>query len=157
MSEAHQKQIAVIGGLLNKSDVNVKRVLSSYDPAVTYNTNLASLKKCNATQLEACAKFLGFTVRNDDNEKLYRNQSILADRLILKIESLFETQCSDCNNTYQNTLEDTPPLTCVLCMQGSHNCEPIRTKVDAMGNVTPAGTSWLCFGCLAKNDLAQCS
>ena len=115
---------------------------------------MKSLKKCNATQLESCATFLGFVVRNDENEKLYRNQDILTDRIILKIESLFETQCNDCNQTYQNTLEDTPPLKCILCMQGSHNCASISTKIDAMGEETPVGTSWLCFGCLVKNNLA---
>ena len=139
---------------MNQADVNAKRVLSSYNPCDSYNCNMQSLKKCNATQLESCATFLGFVVRNDENEKLYRNQDILADRIILKVESLFETQCNDCNQSYQITLNDTPPLTCTLCMQGSHNCESISTKIDAMGEDKPVGTSWLCFGCLSKNNLA---
>ena len=150
MSDSHQKQIAVIGGLLNQTDVNAKRVLSSYDPSVSYNSNVKSLKKCNTTQLESCATFLGFSVRNDENEKLYRNQGILVDRIILKIESLFETQCSDCNQSYQNSLDDTPPLTCILCMQGSHNCASIGPKIDAMGQNKPIGVSCCVLGASPK-------
>ena len=153
MSDTHQKQVAVLGSLLEVADVNAKRVISSYDPTVTYASNKTSLKKCNATQLEACATLLGFTVRNDAQEKLYRNQDILADRIVLKIESLFESQCSDCSQSYQNTLEDTPLLSCVLCMQGSHNCESIKDKIGDIDQVKPVGTAWLCFGCLAKNNL----
>ena len=79
---------------------------------------------------------------------------MLADRILLKVESLFETQCSDCNDKYQNKLGDTPLLTCILCLQGSHDCDPIRTKTVAMGETKPVGVSWLCFECFAKNNLA---
>ena len=154
MSDTVQKRATVLGGLLNQADVNAKRVISTYDQNSSYAANKKALKKCNSTQLEACASFLGFTVRSQNQDKLYRNQEILADRVILKIESLFETECCDCSQTYHNTLDDTPLLSCVLCMQGSHNCDSIKDKVEAMGDVKPAGTAWLCFECLAKNNLA---
>ena len=62
-------------------------------------------------------------MRDDEDKKLYKNMSVLVDRVILKIESLFETQCEDCNEKYTNSLEDDSPFTCKLCMQGSHNCQ----------------------------------
>ena len=74
----------VIGSLLSKADPPSKKVLSSYDFNASYKANLEKLKAHNASALEACASFLGFTVRENE-KKLYRNQKILCDRLILKI------------------------------------------------------------------------
>ena len=83
-------------------DTAAKKVISAYNPTATatYNTNLRNVGKCNSAQLEECAKLLGFTVRNETDEKLYRNLKILADRIILEIESLFKTKCIDCNTDY---------------------------------------------------------
>ena len=154
-SELHK---VVIGDLLNKADFMAKKVVSAYNADVLYNTNLQNLKKFDATHLEATATFLGFTVRGEENKKLYKNLKVLCDRIILKIESLFETGCNDCGETYRNKLEDTPLLTCQLCNQGSHNCAKIQERFDALNEVPETlrliGMVWLCFGCLKKNNLA---
>lgn len=107
---------------------------------------------------ECTATFFGFNVRDQDNKKLYRNLGVLSDRIILKIESLFETECLDCNTKYTNKLTDTPLLTCYLCLQGSHDCDSIENKAAALTKLGEAasnvGVTWLCSGCSKKNDLS---
>ena len=150
------KQKVVIGGLVNIADTHAKKVLSSYNPAQSYNTNLNNIvKRCNAQQLESCATILGLKVRSDDGKeaKLYRNQELLADRIILKIESLFEAECSDCNSMYQNTVDSVPLFTCRLCLLGSHDCDSIKEKAKNMSDTNPEGFVWLCHVCLQKNEL----
>ena len=148
-SENHK---LVIGSLLNAADSLTKKVISAYSPLVKYQTNLQNIRRFNADHIEATALFLGFKIRADD-KKLYKNLQILSDRIILKIESLFESICTDCGETYSNSLSDKPPLSCYLCMQGSHDCSKVKEKIDP-GSRPPAGSVWLCSGCLKKNDLA---
>ncbi|KAL5251228.1 hypothetical protein ACHWQZ_G016810 [Mnemiopsis leidyi] len=97
-------------------------------------------------------------VRDGNDKKLYKNLTVLSDRIILKIESLFETECQDCNAKYTNRLEDNPLLTCHLCLQGSHNCDAAKKNAAALADlreaVPTAGVIWLCSGCFKKNDLA---
>ena len=128
-------------------------MLSSYSFAVTYKVNLDNMLKNNATLLEACATYLGFTVRENETEKkLYKNQRVLCDKMILKIETLFDIDCAMCKE-----LTDEPLLKCRLCLQGSHNCEAMIEKAKALNQLIqdgtlPPGTSWQCFGCDKKND-----
>lgn len=149
------KQKEVLGGLMSGTDVLGKRVLSSYTLSRSYDTNLHHVKNCKSKELETCAKLLGLKVKSDDGEetKLYRNRDILADRIIMKIESLFEAKCSECNEMYQNTLQSDPIFQCRLCMLGSHDCQKIREKADKMSTDRPKGVVWMCYECLGKNDL----
>lgn len=148
----------VLGGLLNEADTLSKKVISSYNPSALYKVNLEKMKAHGATYLEACAQFLGFVVRDND-KKLYQNQTILCDRMILKIESLFDIICDECDTTYRNEVSDEPLIVCRLCMQGCHNCDGMKEKTNAMKdlidkNLLPPGGAWLCHACLEKNDLS---
>ncbi len=147
------KQLEVIGGLLNAENTHAKRAISSYEPTASYNSNLKALKKCNAAQLESWATFLRFALRNEENEKLYKNLEILSDRIILKVESLFEMKCDDCNGTYQNKHGENPLLTCALWMQGSNDRQAKQVKIEKLDEEKPVDMVWLCNGCLAKNNL----
>ena len=147
----NENQKAVLGALLNSADALTKKVISAYSPIAKYNANLQNLKRFNADHLEAAATFLGFNVRAE-SKKLYKNLAILSDRIILKIESLFESTCLDCGEKYSNDLTVVPPLVCHLCLQGSHNCEKVKEKMKHTPR--PSGTVWLCFDCFKKNDLA---
>ena len=148
------KQKAVMGGLIGNTDVLGKKVLGSYNPSRSYNTNLYHVKKCNSKQLEVCGTLLGLQVRSDDGKtKLYKNLEILADRIIMKIESLFEAKCTECSEMYQNTLDSTPTFQCRLCMLGSHDCDKMKEKAREMSGEGPGGVVWLCYECLGKNDL----
>lgn len=156
LEEELTKQRVVIGGLLNVASADAKRVLAAYSPEKGYSYNLTKLLKCNSRQLEACASLVGLKARSaDGSEKLYQKLEILADRIILKIESLFEAECSDCRAVYCNTLESEPLFTCRLCLLGSHNCEEIKRKAENVGQLYPSGFVWLCNVCLGKNDLVS--
>ena len=155
------KKTLAIGGLLNspEADALSKRVLGAYRPSVQHATNVANLKACKAAPVEACAKLLGFKVRDENDKKLYKNLGILCDRIVLKIESLFEITCGECLEEYQNTLEDEPLLQCKICMQGSHNCDKVKRKYEALNSVLTeenslSGFVWLCHGCLSNNNLS---
>ena len=148
----------VLGGLINGTDALTQKVLKSYNPSALYQVNLEKMKAHNAAYLESCAQFLGFTVRDND-QKLYQNQTILCDRMILRIEALFDIHCEDCESTYRNELADEPLLVCRLCMQGSHSCEGMRNKAAAFQdlktqNLLPPGGAWLCHECSKKNNLS---
>ena len=155
--QSESKKIA-IGSLLNLADEPSKKVLCSYSVTATYKTNLENMKAHNAPVLEACAQLLGFKVREAE-KKLYKNQEILCDRMMLRIESLFDTNCDACSTVYRNELKDKPLLKCRLCMQGSHNCEKMNEKAAAFkeliekGIFPPEGL-WLCYECDRKNDLS---
>lgn len=149
----------VLGGLLNDADAVAQRVIRSYDPAAHYKANKDNMLKHDAAQLEACAIYLGLNVRGEDNKKLYKNKKVLCDRMILKIESLFDSECDDCKETYRNTLADKPPLVCKLCLQGCHGCVTMLAKMEAYtkmcrDEMKPFGLVWMCHGCLEKNDLS---
>ena len=96
-----------------------------------------------------CANFLGLKTRDDVDDKIYSNKPTLADRIILKIESLFEAQCIACLETYQNKLADTPLKSCFRCLQGSHNCDAMMSANKAL---SMPGSVWLCFGCYKQFD-----
>lgn len=157
MTNQFEAKKLVLGGLLNEADALAKKVISTYNPSVPYKVNLDKMKAHGAAYLEACADFLGFTTREND-KKLYQNQNILCDRMILKIESLFDIDCDECNSTYRNELTDEPLLECRLCMQGCHSCDGMKDKANALKDLRekgllPPGTAWLCHECLKKNDL----
>ena len=145
-------QKIVLGELLSLANPVAKLVIFAYNPDVKYETNMANITRYDAAHIEAAAVFLGFRVRADD-KKLYKNLKVLSDRVILKIESLFESSCTECGEKYCNKLSDVPLITCYLCLQGCHNCERVTEKAPARTK-SPGGTVWLCFGCLKKNDLA---
>ena len=159
MSGTYEKEKVVIGGLVNQADALAKKVLAAYNPSVSYSTNLVNVGKRNNAELEACAKLVKLKARSDDgnNTKLYRNKDILADRIILRIESLFEAECSDCRSTYQNTLDSAPLFTCRLCLLGCHNCDKMKERAANIGDEIPEGFVWICHVCLEKNNLADMS
>ena len=88
-AEIEVKHRAVIGGLLNTCGPLCKKVIAAYSPSATYKANRANIKKFDANHLEDTAKFLKFKVRDENDKKLYKNLTVLSDRIILKIESLF--------------------------------------------------------------------
>ena len=158
------KKSLALGELLNRPEADslAKKVIGAYKPNVMHATNVANIKACKAAAVESCAKLLGFKVRDDDDKKLYKNLDILSDRVILKIESLFEIMCDECHEEYQNTLDDDPILQCQNCMQGSHGCESFKSKYEALkqflgGENSLSGLIWLCHGCLLKNDTSLTS
>ncbi|KAL5264170.1 hypothetical protein ACHWQZ_G005299 [Mnemiopsis leidyi] len=156
--EKEEMMKATIGELLEMAaTTNVKKAIGTYSYAKGYSTNLDKMKQLSSTILEECALFLQLKTRNEFNSKTYKNKQVLADRIIMKIESHFEEQCDECNQKYRIRPGSAEPyLRCFLCMQGCHDCEEVtarfeRSSQEAGGALT--GSVWLCRGCRLKNDI----
>ena len=76
-----------IGELLSKSDVITTRVISAYNCEVKHATNVTALSNSNfsAPDLNTCAQFLKIRIFDDEQNKIYSNKKVVADRIILKI------------------------------------------------------------------------
>jgi len=151
-------KITVLGELQNKARNDLERkCLAGYDYKRSYLNNHDTLKSLSADILVAGAKLLNMRPLSDDGTKLYQNKSILSDRIILRIEALFDMMCGDCHSTYRNAIDHEPKLRCRLCLQGCHDCEESEKKVTALldlqrSGLCPNGGVWLCNACLNKND-----
>ena len=114
-----------------------------------------SSSKFKLESLENCANFLKIEIEDENKKKKYTNKADLADRLIMKIESLFPQTCQECKEEYCSTFTDHPDIffECFLCTQLSHSCEKIKSKYESIKNcVLPLGMIWLCTGCHEKNN-----
>ena len=79
---------SAIGELLELAGTtNVKKAIGTYSYAKGYSTNLDKIKQLCSTILEEYALFLQLKVRDEFNSKTYKNRQVLADRIIMKIES----------------------------------------------------------------------
>ena len=163
MSEQRSFEIA-LGEIINGvTEPMSKRIVGAYKYNVSYSKNMAKINCSNFTytELEKCAVALNIKQHDSTTPgvKLFGNKKIVADRIILKIESHFEETCDDCSETYRNKFGDaTPPLHCFLCLQGSHNCTAITEKLQNNSTSAankPTGAVWLCRGCRVKNDLTN--
>ena len=150
-SGTHPNDLA-IGDLLVQATPEAKLIISAYqhDRNHTKNVQAMSAAKFTADNLETCANFLGLKTRDHDNGKIFSNKQTLADRIILKIESLFHSECIACHEMYQNKLADTPLKTCFRCLQGSHDCDQMMAANKAL---TMPGSVWVCFGCYKQFDV----
>ena len=155
MSTRHLNADQAIGELLTAADETSRRIISAYDQSCSHgkNVTLLSSAKFSADALEHCANFLGLKTRDAEDNKIYSNKPTIADRIILKIESFFESECADCAEKYRVKLGDEPKLQCFLCFQGSHNCEKITALNISQTDTFPIGNVWLCSGCHEKNNL----
>ena len=148
----------VMGELLQKAD-NVSRVvLSGYKCEATHisNVNVLSSATFSTVALSKCADFLVVKVLDDDGSKILNNKKEVADRIILKIKSYFTTVCAECEDKYHVNFGDTPLLTCHSCFKGSHDCEKVKEKLDALKTLDfVIGMVWLCRDCLPRNDAAK--
>ena len=145
---------SVIGELLEHvDDPSVKKVIASYNYSANHELNLKKMKSFTVGEIEKCALALGLKVRNDDDSKVYKNKHIFSDRLILKLESHFETTCDDCGEIYRNEIAaEYFPVHCFICTQGYHNCKLLTDKLATMDlGSLPMGFIWVCNGC-QKND-----
>ena len=148
-----------IGELLRSAEPLVKTVLSAYRHQSDHGVNLAAISssRFKTEALERCAEYLNLSTRTANGDKIYKNKSEIADKIILKIESYFENTCDECNQTYQHhiTDEETPKISCLLCLQGAHDCDLMNRKLEpllALADHFPKGMVWVCRGCREKNE-----
>ena len=158
----NKKLDEALGELLRASDPISKTVISAYRHDSNHNANVTNISaaKFNTEVLERCAEFLDLRTRKDDGTKLYANKRQIADKIVLKIESFFESTCDECKSSYRHHIGDDqkPLIACFLCLQGAHNCEMMRKKIEpmlALSEALPYGFVWVCHGCREKNDTHQ--
>ena len=155
--KVRQRNIA-IGALLEGADADCKKLIGAYKPTETYKKNHAVMSHSIYTSavIEKCLNYMKVETRRGPNkDKIYKNKRLMVDRLILKIESCFPTVCDECSVEYKNTIHDSPPLTCFICWQGSHDCQAVQDfqrNIEQLGSKV-VGSVWLCSGCREQNAL----
>lgn len=145
-----------IGNLLFRADELTKRVLTAFDPSANSRSAMLKSLSFNLDILEACAEFLGIKLADGDDNKIYTKES-LKSRIILEISALLPATCSECLAQYMVEFEadEKPIYHCFMCFQGSHNCSAMKSKAEALSQVSgplPAGSIWLCHQCLDKSN-----
>ena len=156
MEETTKSKVTIVQKLLDGAPPLTQRVLERYSVGASLYDNLTKFSRFDKYHLEECAGYLGLEVRVN-GEKMYKNLLNVAHRCVLKIESLFPKTCTECKDSYQVELGSTPPLTCWLCSQGSHDCDAMQSFAKAYEALPPGtlppGMKWLCPVCLEKSDL----
>ena len=93
----------VIGYLHSLADRLSIPLLTAYnDPSKDRSANVKVLgfSKFKTIVLDACAKFLGIAVEDSNGSRLFFSTSLpllCCMQIVLEIESLFPTVCSDCS------------------------------------------------------------
>lgn len=146
---------AALGQLLLVADEISKRVITAFDPAAFRPTvNFKALSRFNLDALEPCAEFLCIELADSDGNKLFTKDTLVS-RIILAIKALLPSTCSECLSKYTVELDanEKPLYYCHMCFQGSHNCDALKSKHDALNSSTDAlaGIVWLCHKCLASS------
>ena len=144
---------AIMGNLLRKvnDDPTVKSVISAFDPFVSKSSNCKTLNsaKFSVENLEKCAVFLGITLADKNNFKLFTKSS-LSTRLVLSLMALLPAECGECSEKYviDHEPDVEPFFRCHKCYQGAHDCEINRKLHEAIAPLnTPSGFVWLCRSC----------
>ena len=91
-----------IGELLELAkDPASKKVIGAYRYSKKYNANLRKMKGFTVSELEQCALSLMLKVKTEDNSDIYKDKVTLTDRIIMKIESHFESECDECGEKWK--------------------------------------------------------
>ena len=132
---------------------NATKVIAAYHPLAEHEVNLKALDKFTIpTFLIPCAEFLGILPTSRASIK----KAGLIDLIILYIESHFPIECTACAETYQTDIESeqAPSLRCLICHQGSHDCDTMKIKAATLLELQkdlPPGFTWICSACFKKN------
>lgn len=144
-----------IGNLLLRADPVSKMVITAFNPDASRSSNISTFTaKFKVSVLETCAEFLGITLADEDDNKIY-TKATLSPRVVSGIQALLPSTCAECSESYTVDLEpeEEPLYTCYLCFRGSHCCDPIKEKHKAIsGQTLPSGFIWLCKLCVEDNN-----
>ena len=105
MESSETKIKIAIGELLSNADPVSKLIIGAYSHKAQHNINVKALSgsKFKTNHLEACARFVGLKTRDENNCMIFTNKPTLADRVIIKIESLFPSTCQECCEEYHRS------------------------------------------------------
>ena len=147
-----------IAPMLRKSvaDKLTHSVFSLFKVRHTDVQNIATLTstKFQLDSLEKCAEFLSIPLDDANEIMMFTNKNSLATRIVAEIKAYYPSTCQDCSQGYQVVFDDdeTAPLyNCFKCFRGSHNCNTIKERHEALKDQpVPTGLVWLCNDCYAR-------
>ena len=134
----------IIRKLIDKADPSIRPIISAFDITLTRSANLQRLNKFTVGLLESCAEFLGITLVDKDNFKIF-TKSTLATRIYLGFMALIPAKCRECGNDYviNHESEIAPFFNCFTCFKGSHNCDRNRVLHQTLSAIN---TKQVLFG-----------
>ena len=147
------KEIALGRLLVAAGQGNASKVIGAYQPELAHEQNIKALEKFTVeSYLKPCAEFLGIPATLSTGIL----KADLCDLIILYIESFFPIDCSACSQSYTVDIEaeSGPLLSCLICHQGSHDCNAMMEKAKRfieLANEIPSGCAWICSACFKKN------
>lgn len=143
----------IVGSLLQRASTDplTKSVITAFDPSASRSGNVAALNssKFKVESLESCAAFLSVTLSDADSNKIF-TKATLSARIVSELIALLPSTCTACNEDYTVEFDTPPPLfTCYKCFQGSHSCDAMTKKHQALKDAgLTDGLVWLCKSCL---------
>ena len=149
-----EKVNIIIGKLIDKAEMHVRPVISAFDNSQSCAANTKRFDRFSLQILENCAEFLGISLADKDNFKIFTKKSLM-DRLYCGFNALMPSRCAECSEDYviDHEPDDAPFFTCYRCFKGSHSCERnklLHQTLSAMN--TPSGFVWLCDKCYSAVD-----
>ena len=150
--EFDRKSKIIIGNLLLRACPLSKTVITAFDHLATRKVNCATLNtsRFKLESLEACGMFLSIELADGDQNKIY-TKATLVSRIVAALFALLPAACSACSDYYCIDFEPEakPFFCCSRCFQGSHSCDQMKTRYEAIANLDlPSGLVWLCKECL---------
>ena len=99
---------------------------------------------------------MGIALADPDSNKIYTKESLI-NRLMLGINALLPSQCSECSEHYsvEFDTESESLFTCHMCFQVSHDCSAIKEKYQTLSEASIAllsGHVWLCSDCMISSN-----
>ena len=163
-SKFNTEQLA-FGDILEKASKSCPKalpILRQYQLNADHTVNVSTISQARNTVglLNTTATFLGLQILNKDNKSKYQGKkNLLADHIVLKIESYLPQKCRVCKDDYKVDMDgDKPILNCALCMQGCHKpCFQASLEIDSstLRSVVFPGLVWLCHGCETSNNITS--
>ena len=148
------KDVALGRLLVAAGQGNASKVIGAYQTELEHPENIKILEKFTVEMyLKPCAEFLGIPASSSTGLL----KADLCDLIILYIESFFPIDCSACSQSYTVDIEaeNSPLLSCLICHQGSHDCNEMKEKATRfieLANEIPSGCAWICSACFKKNN-----
>ena len=144
-----EKTKVIIGKLIEKADPTIRPVISAFDCFQNRENNFQKLNKFNVGLLENCAEFLGISLADKDDCKIFVKATLI-NRIYLGFMALLPAKCGECSVEYtiEHDPEHPPFFNCFRCFKGSHDCERNRGLHQTLSAMNiPSGFVWLCDTC----------
>ena len=144
LNDEHNK--AIITELSeNCGDADVSAVIKCYIIGSSNKDIRKQLKSHFVNPLKQAATYLGL---NTEGEAKFLKEDLIT-YIIRRIETLLKDLCGVCGEYYNNTLQDEPPFTCLICTQGCHQpCyQEMKAVFDGVPDTMRSAFRFICTKC----------